>query len=90
QETILFLCNTFNRQPEDFELFGRLEYGLNIDVSPLAPIDDIIGHYVNHESTNINPFCMFPEKKGKIIGGSSYHTDYRTKFYNKTRQSDAA
>lgn len=88
RETVLFICKTFNRRPEDFELFGRLEYGVNIDVSPYSPREDIFDSYISHGTTRINSFYGHPKRKGKVIGSSCYLYEYRVKFYDKSQQAE--
>lgn len=87
-ETVEYICKKLNRKPEDFELFGRFEYGMNINVSPYRPMEDIISSYISHGTTSINPFYGHPKPKGKIIGSSSYSYEYRVKFYDKSKQAE--
>lgn len=86
-ETIDFLGGIFDRKPEDFELFGKFEYGVNIDVAPYKPLD-IINSYLSYATTRINPFYVDQPYEGKPIGKSCYLTDYRIKFYDKSKQAN--
>ena len=87
-ETIEYICKVLNRKPEDFELFGRFEFGVNINVSPYRPIEDIVSSYISHGTTSINRFHGHAKAKGKITGASAYAYEYRVKFYDKSKQAE--
>jgi hypothetical protein len=83
----MYLAELTNRKTKDFELIGGFEYGLNIKVFPLCPMNDILEDYISYASTRINLFYTHSAKKGKPKGRSCYLTDYRIKFYDKSKQA---
>lgn len=87
RKTVEFLSSCFNRSLADFEIFGKIEYGVNINVSPYDP-SNIIKSYVSISNTSINMFHAMSPKEGRVYGGVSYFTEYKFKVYNKTKQSN--
>lgn len=81
----VYLSEFVNRKFTDFELIGRFEYGLNINVSPKVPMD-ILNNYFSYSSTRTNPFVTHGVRRGKPYGRSCYLTDFRIKFYDKSNR----
>lgn len=86
-QTIDFLCWFFEREPDEFEFFGKFEFGLNVNVFPYEPID-IIDSYISLGNTRINQFYVDNPYYGKVQGKSIYLSEYRVKVYDKSKQSE--
>jgi hypothetical protein len=86
-KVINYLCVILRRKPSDLELFGRFEYGVNIDIKPHKPME-IMNSYLSLASTYANSFFTEPSRKGKPIGRSCHLSEYHVKFYDKGKQAE--
>lgn len=87
KETIEYICNEFDIKAKEFEVIGRLEYGLNINISPLDPYKDMISYYISQQSRHPKLYGTFFNRENKVIGASANFGQYRVKFYDKSTQS---
>lgn len=85
--TIEFICREFRIEASDFEIIGRLEYGLNMNIHPLDPYRDMISYYVSQQSKHPKIYGTFLNRENKVIGASANFGQYRVKFYDKSTQS---
>lgn len=76
------------RAEEDFKLSTNLEVGVNIQLN-ISPWD-VISKYLTCATTSINEFYKIPpyKFKGKPFEVMCYQSDYKLKFYDKSRQSN--
>lgn len=86
-KTVKYLSLFFGRPLVDFELFGKVEYGVNIITSPYNP-SKIINSYVSISNTSINMFHAMSPKEGRVYGVKCYFSEYNFKIYNKTKQAE--
>lgn len=87
EESIMYLCEIIQRKPKDLKLFGKLEFGININVLPFNPME-IINSYISLNTTRIVPFYVDQPRNGKPFGKSASLTNYRVKFYDKSKQAE--
>lgn len=73
----------FDRDPDDFKVTTKFEFGMNINTGHTAPFD-IVRRWL---SCNGNEFYASPPKKGRPILKASYHSDYKVKGYDKGLES---
>jgi len=87
--TDYFSIAVFDRDPKDFTIFSKFEYGVNLDTGPINSID-VINRYLSYSSTTINEFYAVPPYKGKSIGKTCYFSDFRIKMYDKVKESKSS
>ncbi len=85
--TLDFLCEKLGKQPKDIEFFSRFEYGVNLKVASCTP-QEFTDSYISLGTTRINKFFPDNPHKGKPLGKLCYFTDYRVKFYDKSKQAE--
>lgn len=86
QEVGNYFIALFDRPLCDFNVIGKFEYGVNIDVTPYE-IRKIVSSYQSIGSTRINQFEPIIPRKGKVIGKCCYQSEYKVKFYDKSTQA---
>ena len=90
KNTIEFICKEFGIEANEFEVIGRLEYGVNLNICPLDPYRDMISYYVAQKSKHPKIYGTFFNRENKVIGASANFGLYRVKFYDKSTQSKLA
>lgn len=83
--TVNFFSKVLNKTPDEFEVFGLFEYGVNISVVPHIPMH-IIDSYISYGNWLKKFRPVFP-RTGKVKGRSAYLTEYKVKFYDKSSES---
>jgi hypothetical protein len=81
------LSKTFNRPLSDFNLFGKFEYGVNIDTGIIKPYD-IINRWQSYTYGAANDFETITPNRGKPFGKTAFLTDYRIKVYDKGKEAE--
>lgn len=76
----------FSRRARDMNLFGRLEYGVNIKTGTLSPYKDIISRYQSIVKNHTNAFYDFYNPKGKVFAKFCPFSHYTVKCYSKGHQ----
>lgn len=84
-ETVRYLEDAFNRTCNEIKLFGKLEYGLNINTGQIKPFE-IIDRYQSMVTTTTNPFYIFNNPYGKPYSKFCPFTHYSIKCYDKGKQ----
>lgn len=87
QEVSQLLSKTFNRPLSDFKLFGKFEYGVNIDTGVIKPFD-IIERWQSYTYGTTNDFHIIAPNRGKPFQKTAFLTDYRIKAYDKGKQAE--
>lgn len=85
EETVNYLQTAFGRNSNEMKLYGRFEYGFNINTGSLKPYD-IIDRYQSIVTTATNPFNVFYNKHGKPYSKFCSFTTYSIKCYDKGKQ----
>lgn len=85
KETVEYFCETLECKPSDLKLFGRFEYGLNINLK-VNPFE-IINRFESIVTTASNPFYTVSNPNGKPFERICHFTDYSVKFYDKSKQA---
>lgn len=77
------------RPQENFILSTNFEVGLNIQLECVSPIE-IINRYMSSTSTKLNAFETIDKynSKGKPIQRVCNFSDYKLKFYDKSKQAN--
>lgn len=84
-EVVNYFCKVLECNAIDLKLFGRFEYGLNINLN-IRPFD-IISRFDSIVTTSSNQFYTVENQSGKPFERICHFTDYAVKFYDKSRQS---
>lgn len=87
KNTLECLSYHFYRPLNDFQLFGKVEYGVNISVVPYSPMK-IIDSYLSLSNTGNNLFYPMIPSQGRVYGKKSYFTEYSFKVYDKSKQAE--
>lgn len=85
KETVEYFCEILECNPSDLKLFGRFEYGLNINLKS-NPFE-IINRFESIVTTASNPFYTVSNPNGKPFERICHFTDYSVKFYDKSKQA---
>ena len=86
EETVYLLQEVFNKSSREINLYGRFEYGFNIDTSSLRPFEDIIERCQSIVTTTTNPFYVMYNKNGKPYTKFCSFTHYNVKAYSKNKE----
>lgn len=88
KEVAKYLSMIFERPTHDFLLSTPIEVGVNIDIVGLTPFE-VISRYQSYlaGSSNNAFHTIEPIGKGKPIMRKCFFSDYRIKFYDKSKQA---
>lgn len=87
KKTVKLLSDAFGTEPEQMKLYGKFEFGFNVNTSPHRPYQDIILRFESVVNTTRNPFDIFPNPNGKPHSKFCSFCDYKIKAYDKGKQS---
>lgn len=87
KKTIKLFSEAFETDAKQMKLYGKFEFGFNLNVKPYRPYQDIILRLESIVNTTRNPFDVFPNPYGKPFGKTCSFCDYKIKTYDKGKES---